>query len=135
MSGPLTRAPIWEPDLRSVEAVSVGFHMGMSAPVSSVIGSEDAFIEPCAYHATPLLLFGFAIPRLEFARQYNGESGARAGHRRRLDDANRGIDDPATQVGEILQCNLGRKLHDPFAFPVDWDKWPAPSPEKPNHAP
>ena len=118
VSGPLARAPICEGDLRSVEAVSLGFHAGMPAPVSAVNGSEDVFIEPRANQATPLLLFGFAIPRLEFSRQDNGESGAGAGHRRGLDDANRGIEDPATQVGEIRQCNHGRKLHDPFAFPV-----------------
>ena len=118
MSGPLTRPPICEPDFRRVEAVSLDFHVGVPASVSSVIGSEDAFVEPRAYQATPLLLFGFAIPRLKFSRQDNGESGAGAGHRRGLDDANRGIDDPATQVGQILQCSHGRKLHDPFAFPV-----------------
>ena len=87
---------IGEPDFRSVEAVSLGFHVGMPSPISSVIGSENALIEHRGYHATRLLPFGFASPRLEFSRQYNGESGARAGHRRRLDDANRGIDDPAT---------------------------------------
>ena len=94
------------------------FHVGMPAPVSSVSGSEDAFIEPRDYQATPLLMFGFVIPRLEFSRQDNGESGAGTGHRRGLDEANRGIDDPATQVCKILQCNHGRELHDPFAFPV-----------------
>ena len=99
MSGLLTRPPICEPDLRPVEAVSLDFHVGMPAPISSVYGSEDAFIEPRAHRATPLLMFRFAIPRLEFSRQDDGESGARTGHRRGLDDANRGIDDPATQVG------------------------------------
>lgn len=79
MSGPLTRAPIYEPDFRWVEAVSLDFHMGIPASVSSVIGSEDAFVEPHAYQSTPLLLFGFGIPLLELSRQDNGESGAGAG--------------------------------------------------------
>ena len=35
-----------------------------------------------------------------------------------LDDTNRRIDDPGTQVGEILQCDHRRKLNGPFAFPV-----------------
>ena len=80
VSGPLTRAPICELDLRSVEAVSVGFDVRMPAPVLSVIGSEDGFIEPRAYHATPLLLFGFTIPRFELSWQDYGESGDRAGY-------------------------------------------------------
>ena len=84
------------------------FHVGIPTSVSSVIGSEDAFIEPHAYQSTPLLLFGFGIPLLELSRQDNGESGAGAGRRRGIDDANRGIDDPATQVGQILQCNHGQ---------------------------
>ena len=83
-----------------------------------MIGCEGAFIQSRAYQATTLLLFGFAISRLELSRQDNGESETGAGHGRGLDDANYGIDDPATQVGEILQCNRGRKLHDPFAIPV-----------------
>ena len=84
------------------------FHVGIPTSVSSVIGSEDAFIEPHAYQSTPLLLFGFGIPLLELSRQDNGESGAGAGRRRGIEDANRGIDDPATQVGQILQCNHGQ---------------------------
>lgn len=81
----------------------MGFHVGMPVPVSSVIGSEDAFMEHRAYHATPLLLFGFATTRLELSWQDNGESGVGAGYRRGLDYADRCIDDPATQVGKILQ--------------------------------
>ena len=107
--------PTWESDIRPVEVVSLAFQVEMPAPISSVIGFEDAFMEPRAYQVTPLPLFGFTIPRLEFSWQDNGESGAGAGHRRCFDDANRGIDDSATQIGEILQCNHGRKLHDPFA--------------------
>lgn len=118
MSGPLTRAPISKSDLRPVEVVSLGFQVEMPSPISSVIGLENAFIEPRAYQAARLPLFAFTIPRLEFTRQDSGGSGAGAGHGRGLDDANRGIDDPATQVGEILQCNHGRKPHDTFAFPV-----------------
>ena len=71
--------PGHEPVLRTDVVVPLGFHLGMSAPMLSVIGADNAFIESHAHQATPLLLFGFAIPRLEFSRQDDGEGGAGAG--------------------------------------------------------
>ena len=109
VSSPLTRAPICEGDLRPVEAVILGFHARMPAPVSPVNGSECTFNEPGAYQATPQLLLAFTIPRLEFSRQDNGESGSGTGHGWNLDDANRDIDEPRQRdvVAEIIPVALG----------------------------
>ena len=52
----------------------------MSAPRLSVIGADNAFIELHVHRGTPLLLLGFAIPRLELSRQNDGERGAGASH-------------------------------------------------------
>ena len=83
-----------------------------------MIGADNAFIEFHVHRGTRLLLLGFAIPRLELSRQNNGKRGAGACHRGGLGDTNRGIDGPGTQIGQILQCDHGRKLHDPVALPV-----------------
>ena len=73
-------APIHKPTLRLDVVLCFGLHLGMSAPRLSVIGAYNAFIEFHVHPGTPLLLLGFAIPRLELSRQNDGERGAGACH-------------------------------------------------------
>ena len=99
-------------------AFSVGFRSTMSAPILSTTRDDDALLESRAHQTAPLLPFGFGIPGLEFAPQNDSKHGVGPSHRRGLGNPNGGVDDPGAKVGEILQRDHGRELHDPLAFPV-----------------
>ena len=71
-----------------------------------------------AMQAAPLSPFRFAIAGLVFAPQNDGKRGMGAGHRRRLGNPKRGVDDPRAKVGEHLPGDHGREPSDPFVLPV-----------------